>query len=53
MDLRFAYRPRKHVELAVVGQNLLQEFHQEFSNVLANNDTDIPRGVYGTVTWRR
>ena len=24
MDLRLAYRPRKHLELAVVGQNLLQ-----------------------------
>ena len=29
MDLRLAYRPRKHLELAVIGQNLLQDYHQE------------------------
>ncbi len=30
MDLRLAWRPRKHLELAVVGQNLLQPYHYEF-----------------------
>ena len=30
MDLRLAWRPRKHLELAVVGQNLLQAYHYEF-----------------------
>ena len=58
MDLRLAWRPRERLELAVVGQNLLQAHHQEFA---APSDspspswkvTEVPRGVYGTLTWRR
>jgi outer membrane receptor protein involved in Fe transport len=30
MDLRLAWRARKHLELAVVGQNLLDTYHWEF-----------------------
>jgi len=55
MDLRLAWRPRKRLELAVVGQNLLQESHREFpGNITASPvlSTEVPRGVYGTVTWR-
>ena len=52
MDLRLAYRPRKHLELAVVGQNLLQEQHQEYNGALTTYTTEVPRGVYGTVTWK-
>jgi iron complex outermembrane receptor protein len=55
MDLRLAWRPRKHLELAVVGQNLLQAHHYEFgSSTEANGNevTEVPRSVYGTVTWR-
>jgi iron complex outermembrane receptor protein len=58
MDLRLAWRPRKHLELAVVGQNLLQTYHREygfynFLNAVNNAEaTEIPRSVYGTVTCR-
>jgi iron complex outermembrane receptor protein len=55
MDLRLAWRPKKHLELAIVGQNLLQTYHQEFpqSNVSSPAlETEVPRGVYGTLTWR-
>lgn len=52
MDLRLAYRPRKHLEFAVVGQNLLQEQHQEFNAYPQGAVTEVPRGVYGTVTWQ-
>ena len=55
MDLRLAWRPRKHLELAVVGQNLLQPYHYEFGpsrNLLGNEVTEVPRSVYGMVTWR-
>jgi iron complex outermembrane receptor protein len=58
MDLRLAWRPRKHLELAMVGQNLLQTYHYEFgqSTEVAGTGwevTEVPRGVYGTLTWRR
>lgn len=56
MDLRMAWRPRKHIELAVVGQNLLQAYHYEFAGGTVKSPTyatEVPRGVYGTLTWRR
>jgi iron complex outermembrane receptor protein len=55
MDMRLAWRPRKHLELAVVGQNLLQAHHWEFtgSNLFSPAyATEVPRSVYGMVTWR-
>lgn len=55
MDLRLAWRPRKHLELAIVGQNLLQPYHYEFgesTETLGNEATEVPRGVYGNVAWR-
>jgi len=52
LDARLAYRPRKHLELAVVGQNLLQNHHPEESASMFVFATQVPRGVYGTLTWR-
>jgi iron complex outermembrane receptor protein len=52
MDLRLAYRPRKNLELAVIGQNLLQESHQEYSGGMTTYTSNVPMGMYGTVTWR-
>ena len=55
MDLRLAWRPREHLELAVVGQNLLQSDHREFPGSSADSpvlSTEVPRGVYGTITWK-
>jgi iron complex outermembrane receptor protein len=54
MDLCLAWRPRKNLELAVVGQNLLDSHHYEFipmENTFAPL-TETPRSVYGAVTWR-
>ncbi|MBN1394736.1 MAG: TonB-dependent receptor, partial [Pirellulales bacterium] len=53
MDLRLGWRPRKQLELAVVGQNLLQEYHWEYFTEGIVPATEVPRGVYGTLTWRR
>jgi iron complex outermembrane recepter protein len=55
MDLRMAWRPRKDLELALVGQNLLQPHHYEFGSSTEtqyNECTEVPRGVYGTLAWR-
>jgi iron complex outermembrane receptor protein len=53
MDLRLAWRPRKRLELAVVGQNLLNDQHYEFTGTqfVPDQPTAVPRGVYGKVTW--
>jgi iron complex outermembrane receptor protein len=49
LDVRLGWRPTKNLELAVVGQNLLDNRHLEFSSSIP---TEIQRGVYGKVTWR-
>lgn len=56
MDMRLGWRPRENFELAFVGQNLLQPYHLEFGSTYLDartQVTEVPRGVYGTATWRR
>lgn len=55
MDMRLAWRPQKNWELAVVGQNLLQDHHWEFGGGTYKSPiyaSQVPRSVYGMVTWR-
>jgi iron complex outermembrane recepter protein len=57
MDMRLAWRPRKHLELAVVGQNLLQARHFEWGQsrevqITGWEVTEVPRSVYGEATYR-
>jgi len=49
-DARVAWRPLTNLELAVVGQNLWDSQHPEFG--AAATRQEIPRSVYGKVTWR-
>jgi iron complex outermembrane receptor protein len=49
LDARLGWRPTKNLELSVVGQNLLDNRHLEFSSTLR---TEIQRGIYGKLTWR-
>jgi iron complex outermembrane recepter protein len=49
LDVRLGWRPIKNLELAVIGQNLLDNRHLEFSSTFR---TEIQRGVYGKITWR-
>ena len=51
LDARLAWRPHPSVELAAVGQNLLQPHHLEFAGS-GGSRTEVRRGVYGIVTWR-
>ena len=52
MDLRLAWKPREHIELAIVGQNLLENRHPEFvSEFFAGPTVTIERSVYGKVTF--
>ena len=54
LDARLAWRPRKNLEVEIVGQNLLDNHHPESgSNPLVKAPlVEIQRGVYGKVTWR-
>jgi len=51
MDVRLAWLPSKNLEVAVVGRNLLDEEHPEFTT-RSLYPSDVQRGVYGMVTWR-
>ncbi|HMP74077.1 MAG TPA: TonB-dependent receptor [Kiritimatiellia bacterium] len=52
LDARVAWRYRPNVEFAVVGQNLLESRHKEYSARFLNTlEPEIERGVYGKVTW--
>jgi len=55
MDLRLAWRPRERLELALVGQNLLDHAHAEYGTeeLVPFNPlrTQVQRGVYGSVTY--
>ena len=53
LDLKVAWRPVKNLELALVGQNLLEDRHQEFRpEQFSTTVYEVQRGVYGKVTWK-
>ena len=53
LDLRLSWKPMPKMEVSVIGQNLLQSYHQEFApELIQTMPVQIQRGVFGKVTWR-
>jgi len=53
LDARLGWRPTPNIELAIVGQNLLDNQHPEFTpTFIPTRQTEIERGVYGKITLR-
>ncbi|MDA1277284.1 MAG: TonB-dependent receptor [Verrucomicrobia bacterium] len=53
LETRLAWRPTRNCELAVVGRNLLQAHHPEFSpTFIAARNVQVDRAVYGKITLR-
>lgn len=52
VDVGFTFRPTRHVELAVWGQNLTDERHQEVKEGLITPTTFVERGAYARLTTR-
>lgn len=53
LDARLAWSPRKDLELSVVGQNLLDEAHQEFaSDIFQTVPVAVERRGYLQARWR-
>jgi iron complex outermembrane receptor protein len=50
LDVRVAWQASEHVELSLVGQNLLHDHHLEFGTPQTRGE--IERGVYGKAAWR-
>jgi iron complex outermembrane receptor protein len=53
LDLRLAWSPRKDLEFAVVGRNLLDNRHPEFApTFIGTQTTEVERSFYGMLVWR-
>lgn len=54
MDARLAWKPKPGFEIALVGQNLLDNAHPEFgtSNLVRSPLVEVQRSVYGMVTFK-
>jgi iron complex outermembrane receptor protein len=53
LDVRLGWRPTQSLELAIVGQNLLEKHHSEFLPSFINTQpTEVQHSVYGKITWR-
>jgi len=50
-DVRLSFRPRPNLELSIIGQNLFQDHHAEQASPIGRPLEDVPRGVYGKITW--
>ena len=52
VDLRLAWSPRKNLEIALVGQNLLDDRHPEFTPTFIGTErTEVERSLLATVRW--
>ena len=53
LDMRIAWSPRKNLEVALVGQNLLDDRHPEFAPTFIGTErTEVERRVFATFQWR-
>ncbi len=51
LDLRLGWKPMPNLDLSLVGQNLLEDAHQEWTTEFGFMHSNVPRSVYGKVTW--
>ena len=49
-DMRLGWRPNRHWDISVAGQNLFRKHHQEFGPAASAHE--IEQSVYGKITWR-
>lgn len=51
-DSKLTWKPINGLELSVIGQNLFDDYHQEFTAPLQSDPAEVGRSVFGKVTWR-
>ena len=54
MDAQISYKIMKNFEFSIVGQNLFDDLHPEFSpeiTVLSPSGSEIERSIYAKLTW--
>jgi len=52
LDVRIGWSPLSYLEFSLVGQNLIESEHYEFSSEISIMDAYIERGIYGSMSWR-
>jgi iron complex outermembrane receptor protein len=54
LDVRLGWKATKSLEFSIAGRNLLDNQHLEYRSTafIDTEATEIPRSVYGKVTWR-
>lgn len=53
LDLRLGWHPHRNLEFSVSGQNLLDAYHPEFSDILyIQSVSQLQRGYFAQVSWR-
>ncbi len=53
LDLRYAWKPARNMELSLVGQNLLQARHREFiDQYLPSQELEVMRSLYLKAEWK-
>jgi iron complex outermembrane recepter protein len=52
LDVGLNWRPNDRVELALWGQNLLDNSHPEFAQYKSQNIAEIPRSLFGRIAVR-
>ena len=52
LNATLTWQPTSHLDLSLVGQNLLHGQHREFGAATSPTRRDIQRGVYGAIAWR-
>jgi iron complex outermembrane receptor protein len=51
-DTGIVWRPTKNWEFGIWGQNLFDGHHTEFGSYRTPDLSEVPRNVFGKVTWR-
>ena len=51
-DVRWSYRLADHIEISIIGKNLLDRRHPEQAPTAFASVAEVPRSVTGKVTWR-
>lgn len=52
LDMNLGWRIDDNARFNLIGQNLLQDSHREFSAPTALNATEVERSIIGKMTWR-
>lgn len=52
LDMNLEYEINENLHFNLVGQNLLDDAHREFSSPLSLNAAEVERSVFGKLTWQ-